>query len=300
MKGHLVMLACLMGLMVACTPATAPTETPDEAGRSSAVRDGTTDPDPGAGEGRLWMSHRRVTAHGQGILFAVVSPEDRIDYGVSGSLERWGGRGWVEERVFATQPPDGGWPGRVALPSEEFAVEAIGYTAGPEHPIGVVEALDLPPLEPGTWRLVKSTQPDPASAVFDVVDGDAVEPVLDTTPTSLDAHPAALSTLPTTTADDDPCPACAELPGAAEAVRPGYQVVRDPGGDLSGTTEVLVGPVGGDLTPVEFDVSPGGTQIEWDRDGTVDRSIPQLLVVRLVSEDATTRDVYVPVIDHDE
>lgn len=269
-----------------------------DAARPTPPEDGAPAVDAGPVQGRIWMSHTSVSAGGQGILFAVVSPDERINYGVAGSLERWDGQGWVEQFVFATQPPTGGWPGRVEFPSEEFMVEAIGYAAGPEHPIGVVEALNLPRLEPGTWRLVKSTAPDPASAVFDVIDGAAVDPVLDTTPTPLVAFPDALSTRPATTIDDDPCPACAEVPGAAEAIRPGFQVIREPGGDVSDTIEVRVGPVDGDLTPVEFEVSPGGSQIEWDRNGTIDRSMPQLLVVQLVSNDGA-RNVYLPIIDLD-
>jgi hypothetical protein len=156
--------------VVAGSPAGAPSDP------STTPPTGTVAPPADETEG-MYLSQRRFGTQGGTLAFSVHNDGGAEQmYGVSGSIERWNGERWETHRLFGSALRFWHSLGTTVVPGEELAVPDIGLIASPGA-FGPVEWLTIPPLEPGWYRLARSTNADlPVSGRFEVVD-DAVDQI---------------------------------------------------------------------------------------------------------------------------
>lgn len=139
------------------------------------------------GDPSLWLSATTLPSTGTNLAVAVLNPTGiALSYGVLGSLERWGGHGWVSIGTWGGNLDQWGGFGKVIPESDSASALAIGLSA-PVHGVGDVEYVAVPPLKQGWYRLGV----DGAFGVLRVDAGPSTAPDV-TDPPTLTANPALL------------------------------------------------------------------------------------------------------------
>jgi hypothetical protein len=125
----------------------------------------------------MFLSQQRLGPQGGTLAFAVHNAGSAEEmYGVGGSVEHWNGERWETHLLFGAALRFWHTFGTTVAPGAELAVPDIGLIAAPGA-FGPVEWLTVPALEPGWYRLVRTTNDDRSvTGRFEIVD-DAVGPI---------------------------------------------------------------------------------------------------------------------------
>jgi hypothetical protein len=151
-------------------------------------------PDSTRGEPWIWLSATKVSTEGVQLAAAVVNPaESPIDYGVSGTFERWSENTWIREGTWVTSLDQwGGFPAIRKPLDQPIVIPSIGLSS-PAHGVGPVEYFSLPPLSEGLYRVGHSaTSPELFGVIQVVPEAPLPVPIENPHPPNLVAHPTLM------------------------------------------------------------------------------------------------------------
>lgn len=128
-------------------------------GSEGATEPATAIPPPPAerAASHMSMTHSEVRSAGQRIAFAIIADvaSARLEYGISGRLERWDGRGWIWYADFGSSRAP--WRGGLVSDGGPLEYPAVALVIEEGARFGPLEWLDVPALPQGWFRLVRDT-----------------------------------------------------------------------------------------------------------------------------------------------